>query len=156
MLEQNNNHIKDLLPSIEYLKQSIDQDPFISKASLLLNIKMLRGGLCSGFCIDYGRHVISHRNSKILPNYIKALQRKFEKVGKNSKKFINRIEDYQSLQPIYYQETQSNLELALQKKQIIESLIPDLKLTSLVLLCLFNKKIVMQLFYILLKIIIKK
>ena len=52
-------------------------------------------GVCNGLCVDYARHVISHKNSKTKSDYIAKLKRKFTVFGKNSKNFAKRTQLYQ-------------------------------------------------------------
>ena len=55
----------------------------------------VKSGICNGFCIDYTRHVISHKNSARKSNYIAKLKRKFSDPKKDPKNFIKRTLGYQ-------------------------------------------------------------
>ena len=52
-------------------------------------------GVCNGLCLDYARHVVSHRNTNTRSDYIAKLKRKLTIFGKDSKNFIKRINMYQ-------------------------------------------------------------
>ncbi len=52
-------------------------------------------GVCNGLCLDYARHIVSHRNTNTKSDYIAKLKRKFTIFGKNSKTFAKRINMYQ-------------------------------------------------------------